>query len=112
MPCAEKYPLNLMQLVLPKGKVEPTSIVGFPFLLQAIPIVCSKNEKMEITVNNQTYTLTSSCTITEMLSAILQISAGGIAVAVNQSIVSKSSWASYHLEAGDQVMLIKATQGG
>ncbi|MDF2430650.1 MAG: hypothetical protein JWP44_281, partial [Mucilaginibacter sp.] len=22
VPCAEKYPLNLMQLVLPKGKVE------------------------------------------------------------------------------------------
>lgn len=67
---------------------------------------------MEITVNNQTYTLATPCTIASMLSAVLHISAGGMAIAVNQSIVSKSNWASYVLEAGDQVMLIKATQGG
>jgi hypothetical protein len=31
VPCAEKYPLNLMQLVLPKGKVEqPPKIVFIP----------------------------------------------------------------------------------
>jgi hypothetical protein len=30
VPCAEKYPLNLMQLVLPKGKVEqPPKLFSF-----------------------------------------------------------------------------------
>ncbi len=29
VPCAEKYPLNLMQLVLPKGKVRATYSVVF-----------------------------------------------------------------------------------
>jgi len=44
VPCAEKYPLNLMQLVLPKGKVRSNSCVVFSFLIQAIPIVV-KNQK-------------------------------------------------------------------
>jgi len=37
VPCAEIYPLNLMQLVLPKGKVKATSPVVLPFLVQVIP---------------------------------------------------------------------------
>ena len=44
VPCAEIYPLNLMQLVLPKGKVRATCCVVFSFLLQVIPIV-EKTEK-------------------------------------------------------------------
>ncbi|QNK64996.1 sulfur carrier protein ThiS [Pedobacter sp. PAMC26386] len=67
---------------------------------------------MEITVNHQTYSITGSCSVIRLLSAVLQVSQSGIAVAVNQSVVSKSEWSAYHLQPGDQVMLIKATQGG
>lgn len=67
---------------------------------------------MEITVNNQILTLTGSSSVTQLLSAVLQVPGTGIAVAVNQAIVSKSDWSDYLLRPGDQVVLIKATQGG
>ncbi|HEY0177582.1 MAG TPA: sulfur carrier protein ThiS [Pedobacter sp.] len=67
---------------------------------------------MEITVNNQTLTLTGTSSVAQLLSAVLKIPGTGIAVAVNQSIVSKSDWPGYLLQSGDQVVLIKATQGG
>ncbi len=36
----------------------------------------------------------------------------GIAVAVNNRVISKSEWNSYTLTTGDKIILIKATQGG
>lgn len=36
----------------------------------------------------------------------------GIAVAVNNSIISKNSWASKTLYENDNVLIIQATQGG
>lgn len=67
---------------------------------------------MEITVNNQAYTVDESCTVAAMLSAVLQIRGEGIAVAVNQSVVTRPQWPQHQLRPGDQVILIKATQGG
>lgn len=67
---------------------------------------------MEITVNNQLFTLTGPSSVTQLLSTVLQVPGTGIAVAVNQTIVSKSDWPAYVLQPGDQVVLIKATQGG
>ena len=67
---------------------------------------------MEVTVNHQHYQLNADCSVAEMLSVVLQTEAKSIAVAVNQTIISKSNWHSHLLRSGDQVMLIKATQGG
>jgi len=67
---------------------------------------------MEITVNNQPLSLENSSSIAQLLAVVLQITGNGIAVAVNQAIVSKANWPDYFLQPGDQVMLIKATQGG
>lgn len=67
---------------------------------------------MEITVNHQTYTLTENVSVAHLLSAVLRVPAHGIAVAVNQAVVCKPDWHNHHLQAGDRVMLIKATQGG
>jgi len=67
---------------------------------------------MEITVNNQLLSLENPSSVAQLLSVVLQVTGSGIAVAVNQSIVSKSNWRNYLLKPGDQVMLIKATQGG
>lgn len=36
----------------------------------------------------------------------------GIAIAVNQQIISKSDWASTTLKNNDEILIIKATQGG
>lgn len=42
----------------------------------------------------------------------LEIQQKGIAVAVNQQIVSKTDWSEKVVEANDQLLIIKATQGG
>lgn len=67
---------------------------------------------MEITINNKTHQFNQSCSIAEMLAVMLPGEAKGIAVAVNQTIITKSDWQEHLLKDGDQIMLIKATQGG
>lgn len=67
---------------------------------------------MEITVNQQNYRLAADCSVARMLLTVLQTETSGIAVAVNQTIISKSNWDRHILKQGDQVLLIKATQGG
>jgi sulfur carrier protein len=67
---------------------------------------------MEITVNNQPFILDAPCSVDQLLTAVLQISAGGIAVAINETIVSKSDWQKFTIQPHDKVMLIKAIQGG
>ncbi|MBE9598317.1 sulfur carrier protein ThiS [Pedobacter sp. MC2016-24] len=66
---------------------------------------------MEITVNQQNHQLNEPCSVEQML-FMLEAPAKGIAVAVNHSIISKSDWPNHVLKHGDQIMLIKATQGG
>lgn len=67
---------------------------------------------MEITVNNQTFQVSPHCNLLEMLAVIPNLPSKGLAVAINQSIIPKAEWSSQRLVAGDQVMIIKATQGG
>jgi sulfur carrier protein len=66
---------------------------------------------MEVIVNQENYQLNEPCSIEQMLS-IVQAPAKGIAVAINQTIIARSQWAAHGLKHGDQIMLIKATQGG
>lgn len=47
-----------------------------------------------------------------MLMLLPHLPAKGIAVALNQNIVAKSRWSEHVIRPGDQVMIIKATQGG
>jgi len=42
----------------------------------------------------------------------LGISSDGIAVAVNETVVSKTQWSDFHLKENDQILIITATQGG
>lgn len=67
---------------------------------------------MEVTINNQNYQLNESCSIEQMLAAVISTEPNGLAIAVNQTIISKSAWDTHLLNPGDQVILIKATQGG
>ena len=67
---------------------------------------------MEITINKQQHQFDENCTVAQMLAIILSGQAKGIAVAINQTIITKSNWQAHLLKDGDQVMLIKATQGG
>ena len=67
---------------------------------------------MEITVNQQNYSVSDACSLQQMLTAVLQLQVKGIAIAVNHEIVSQSDWQTYLLKSGDLVTIIKATQGG
>jgi len=67
---------------------------------------------MEVTVNQQNYSVSEDCSVEQLLSFVLNKPAIGMAVAVNQTIVPKADWKTYLLHPSDQVVLIKATQGG
>ncbi len=56
---------------------------------------------------------TKAQTVEELLREIGQdVEAGGMAVAVNESVVTKEKWTEQELEKGDRVEIIRATQGG
>ena len=67
---------------------------------------------MEVTINNQNYLLNEACSIEQMLAAVISTETNGLAIAVNQTIIPKGDWATHVLNPADQVILIKATQGG
>ncbi|GAC1314660.1 MAG: hypothetical protein NVSMB24_39550 [Mucilaginibacter sp.] len=67
---------------------------------------------MEITVNQQSYSVSDVCSLEQMLDTVLLQSVKGIAIAVNQEIISKTNWHNCRLQPGDSITIIKATQGG
>ena len=67
---------------------------------------------MEITVNQQSYSVSDVFSLQQMLDTVLLQPAKGIAVAVNQEIIAKSNWSTHFLKPGDNLTVIKATQGG
>jgi sulfur carrier protein len=67
---------------------------------------------MEITVNNQSKQISESCTIQQLLNEVVGNKQKGIAVAVNQTVISKQKWSDFYLKQNDSVLIIKATQGG
>lgn len=67
---------------------------------------------MEVTVNQQSHTLSETCSVEELILNVLNRQSKGLAVAVNQMIVPKSNWENQRLNSGDQIVVITATQGG
>lgn len=66
---------------------------------------------IEIKVNNNNYQFRESPNLILVLEQ-LDIAQNGIAVAVNQNIISKSDWEGTALSQNDEVLIITATQGG
>ena len=64
-----------------------------------------------VNVNNTRHTLPSQSSLRDLLTQ-LDISDKGIAVAVNNEIISKNEWSSRALAEGENVLMIRATQGG
>ena len=67
---------------------------------------------MEVTVNQQTYSVSETCSVEELVLKVLNRPAKGIAIAINQTIVPKTNWMAQQLQNGDQIVMITATQGG
>lgn len=66
---------------------------------------------INITVNNKEHQFKTNLSLEEVLQHA-QISANGIAVAINHEVVPKSEWATHQIQDKDAVLIIKATQGG
>ncbi len=66
---------------------------------------------MTINVNNQTQTISENSTITMLLEQ-LNFESNGIAIAINNEIISKENWDQKLVHNNDQLTIIKATQGG
>jgi sulfur carrier protein len=51
--------------------------------------------------------------VNDLLSALrLPEDGRGIAIAINDSVISKSRWAEHELREGDRIEIVRATQGG
>ncbi|MFB9056839.1 sulfur carrier protein ThiS [Mariniflexile ostreae] len=53
-----------------------------------------------------------ACANLHQLLQKLNTSSDGIAIAVNNEIISKSSWEQHRVKPNDSILIIKATQGG
>ncbi len=66
---------------------------------------------MTINVNNQLYSISENCSIKKLLDQ-LDIVTNGIAIAVNNEIITKENWNQKVVREHDIVTIIQATQGG
>lgn len=66
---------------------------------------------MKVYVNDESINLVDASNITQLLKQ-LETAPKGLAVAVGPNIVPSSLWDEYKLKEDDQVLLIRATQGG
>ena len=64
-----------------------------------------------ITVNNTKHEFSEEISLQEMLSQIA-VQQHGVAIAVNNNIVTKTEWDNVTLKTNDAVLIITATQGG
>ncbi|MCE9540480.1 MAG: sulfur carrier protein ThiS [Bacteroidetes bacterium] len=67
---------------------------------------------MEIKLNNQIKIFQEQCSIQQMLDELMPEKQKGIAIALNNSVIPKNNWPTQFLTQNDEVLIIKATQGG
>jgi sulfur carrier protein len=66
---------------------------------------------MEITVNNEIKKVQHD-SLQSLIDEVLGEKTKGVAIAVNNSVVPRTEWSNTRLNEKDDVMIIKATQGG
>ena len=67
---------------------------------------------MTIWANDKPRTVADDAMLTHLLGELGLAERRGVAVAVNDRMVPRSSWSVHALAAGDRVLVIQATQGG
>jgi sulfur carrier protein len=66
---------------------------------------------MNVIVNNNSQSIKEESSV-QTMAAQLKIESKGIAIAINQTVISKSDWSIIQLKENDNITIIKATQGG
>ncbi|WP_010136898.1 sulfur carrier protein ThiS [Ochrovirga pacifica] len=64
-----------------------------------------------IKINNQSKEISENSSVANLLSELNQPE-NGIAVAINQQIITKTDWETKEISDGDDILIIQATQGG
>ena len=67
---------------------------------------------MEILINNQKHTVEESTSLQAIVNNQLGDKQKGVALAVNDTVVPKANWGNYLIKPNDNILIIKATQGG
>ncbi len=67
---------------------------------------------MTVYVNNEPRELPAPVTLHELLAACQFPSQRGMAIAVNNKVIARTAWDVHPLQAGDKIMLIRASKGG
>ena len=67
---------------------------------------------MQVYVNEEPRQISPQSTIFQLLEQISVPSLTGIAVAVNDQVIRKTDWEQYRFTENDNILIIKATQGG
>lgn len=67
---------------------------------------------MEIIFNNHPQQIQEHTSVQIILNNLIGEKQKGIAVAVNETVVPQAQWNSFILKQNDDVLVIKATQGG
>ncbi len=67
---------------------------------------------MDVFLNDELVAVPEGATLEGLLVAAGIVATNGIALAVNNQVVSKLQWSKVGVSAGDNVMVIRATQGG
>ena len=68
---------------------------------------------MKIIVNNEAVEVSIDSTLAAVMDTLnIPTGCGGMAVAVNDEMVPRTSWADYKLSDGDNVLVIRAAYGG
>lgn len=68
---------------------------------------------MEITINNQVKNLSEkNLTVQQLLNMEIPDKQKGIAIAINNTVVPRIEWETKNIIQNDNILIIKATQGG
>jgi len=82
------------------------------FFLSRLFVPHHKKIKMEIIINGQRKEVSGNLCLEELLKEELKGNYRGIAVAVNKHVVPREQWKEKLLKHQDEILIIKATQGG
>ncbi|WP_298548480.1 sulfur carrier protein ThiS [uncultured Aquimarina sp.] len=66
---------------------------------------------MTININNQEQIVSENSSIVSLLEQLC-LSKEGIAIAINNEIITKSNWSQTLIQGEDNITIIQATQGG
>lgn len=67
---------------------------------------------MTITVNDEAKSFPDISTLQDLVESLGLVGKAGIAIAVNDAVVTRTSWLECQLGDSDRVTIIQATQGG